>query len=356
MAEKYVAVDSGKYQTKLCTYEKGADMKRQKFRTKISPGTFDDDMIGAGTFIVQVDGGDVFKIGREAKQEAVLESSKKSEIHKICTLAAIALSCGSGEHDGVNVAIGIPYQICQVPEERLDYKKYILGAPGEKHTVKIKTNGNADPVTSVFTINRQLVYPEGIGVLYEHPSKFNDGPTGIVDIGNLNINALHTASFDVFGESCFSDELGGKILIANLAQTLTSELGSRCDENLVAATLLKEKDARHLTSKKGNTDLEKKSREIIDREVLEHVAAIKRGCDSKHWPIEFMNTVCLGGTAKLLRNEIYEVFGEDTFIPDQPEYVNVCGFLKKMCADDGIDVAAEVAKAAEKEAKKEKAA
>ena len=62
-------------------------------------------------------------------------------------------------------------------------------------------------------------------------------------------------------------------------------------------------------------------------------------------------------TAKLLKNEIYEVFGEDTFIPEQPEYVNVCGFLKKMCADDGIDVSAEETKAAEKEAsKKEKAA
>lgn len=343
MAEKYVAVDSGKYQTKLNVYDKKAGLSMQKFRTKISPGTFDDDMIGNGTFIVQVDDGDVFKIGREAKQEAVLESSKKSDIHKICTLAATAIACGGGEHGGVNIAIGIPYQTCQIPEERLDYKKFILGIPGEKHKVKIKTSSNAEPVTSVFSFNRQLVYPEGIGVLYEHPAKLSDGPTGIIDIGNLNINCLSASLLGggVFDEACFTDELGGKILIAGLAQTLTSELGSRCDENLVASTLLKPLESRHLTSKKGNTELEKKSKEIIKRAVIDHVAAIKRGCDSKHWPIDFMNIVCLGGTAKLLKNEIYQVFGEETFIPEFPEYVNVCGFLKKMCADDGIDVAAE---------------
>ena len=47
-----------------------------------------------------------------------------------------------------------------------------------------------------------------------------------------------------------------------------------------------------------------------------------------------------GGTAKLLVHEIHAVFGEHAFIPEDPEYVNVDGFLRKMCADFGIDIGA----------------
>ena len=77
---------------------------------------------------------------------------------------------------------------------------------------------------------------------------------------------------------------------------------------------------------------------VIDRYLLEHVRQIKQRCDTRQWPLEFMNIVCMGGTARLLKNEIYQVFGEETFIPEAPEFVNVKGFLKKMCADDGIDL------------------
>ena len=38
-------------------------------------------------------------------------------------------------------------------------------------------------------------------------------------------------------ENCFTDELGGKVLISSLAQLLTSTLGMRCDENLATSLL-----------------------------------------------------------------------------------------------------------------------
>jgi hypothetical protein len=72
--------------------------------------------------------------------------------------------------------------------------------------------------------------------------------------------------------------------------------------------------------------------------MLEHVQKIRQRCDTRHWPMEFMSLVCMGGTAKLLAHEIKIVFGKETFIPEDPEYVNACGFLKKMCADDGIEI------------------
>lgn len=350
---KYIAVDTGKYNTKLSAFDlKTKKLSQMKFRTKMSEGTFEDDMFEKGTFIVQYDDGPVYKVGHGGRNEPEMETSKKSEHHRICTASAVAMACGCGEHPDVRIAIGIPLKVCNIPEERLDYKKYILGEPGEKHTVRIKTNCNGPVYTSVFTFSKTLVYPEGIGVLYEYPSRL-DGPTGIIDIGNLNTNYLYCDSFLLNDEGCHTNEMGGKILITGLSGALTGELGTRVDEAITASTLLKPYDKRCLVSNKGNRELDIKSKGVIDRYLLEHVRAIKQTCDAKHWPLEFMNIVCMGGTSRLLQHEIFEVFGEDTFIPDAPEFVNAKGFLRKLCADDGIDIVSEIEKA--KDAKEKSA-
>ena len=36
--------------------------------------------------------------------------------------------------------------------------------------------------------------------------------------------------------------------------------------------------------------------------------------------------------------ELKEAFGDQIFIPEEPEFVNAKGFLRKICADDGIDI------------------
>ena len=334
----FIAVDCGKYNTKIDAYD--ADKKKEqkfRYRTKIIEGTFEDDMFDKGTFIVQIDDGPVYKVGNDGKMEPSMETSKKSDIHKVCTMTGIAIAAGKMQAEEVSVAVGMPLQIANIPEERIEYKNFILGEENQVHNVKIKTECNKPPVTVTFKIKKRFVYPEGIGVLYEYPSKV-DGPTAIIDIGNLNTNNTYTDGFHIISESCFTDEMGGKVLISGLAQQLTSELRMRCDDNLAASTLLRPYEDRHLRARNGNKEIEEKSREIIDAYLLDHVNAIKTKCDTRHWPLDFMNIICVGGTAKLLTREIGIVFGEDAFIPDQPEYVNVCGFLKRMCAGEGVDV------------------
>ena len=338
----YMAVDAGKYNTKVSMYDGSGKPLLIKFRTKISEGDFEDDMFGRGTFIVQIDDGPVYKVGQEAKNEPALETSKRSEIHHVCTMAGAALAL-SGKKEAVKVDIvtGIPLQICGITRERLEYKKFILGEPGIQHRVKIKTECNGSVSEIRFSFDRQLVYPEGIGALYEYPSRLN-GPTGIIDIGNLNTNHLYCDSFLINDEGCFTDEMGGKVLIAGLAATLSSELGTRVDDNMAASVLRRPYEKRALVSMRGDKALEEKSRKVIDSYLKDHVLAIKQRCDTRHWPMEFMNIVCMGGTTKLLSKEIFEVFGKETFIPEDPEYVNVKGFLKKLCADSGIDIGGRV--------------
>ncbi len=331
---KYVAVDCGKYNTKACTYhEEAGEYARTKFRTKIGKGDFSDDMLERGSFIVRVDGGEVYKIGNGASTEAELETSKKSEIHKICTMSAIAMMLKENSKD-VNVVIGIPNQIAGDPKQRNEYKDFII--PEGEHTVEIKTTAEGAPQKITFQLNKRCVYPEGIGVLYEYPSALGE-ITGIIDIGNLNTNNTYCVNYEPQQDHSFTDELGGKILISGLAQQLTGELGARVDDNLVASTLLKDVSKRYLVSKSGDKECEEKSRKIIKEYLMEHVQNIKRKLDAKRWPTSFMNLCIIGGTVKILKPELEEVFG-NVFIPDKPEYVNVEGFLRKFCANDGIDV------------------
>lgn len=333
---KYIAVDCGKYDTKVAIYNSvSKSYKKFKFRTKESEGTFIDDMLERGTFITSVDGGPVVKIGNGARKEAELETTKKSEIHRTCTLTAIAMAV---EEDGedVNVVIGIPYQTCCIPEERIDYKNYIL--PEGKHSVQLKLDSNSAAKMVTFNLVKRFVYPESIGVLYEYPRELSD-IAGIVDIGNLNNNCTYCDEFNIIHESSFTDELGGKIIINNLAQELSAELNARCDDKLVAKILRRPLQARCLVSSKGDKTVEDKSREIIDRFLMEHVQQIKRKCDAKHWPsCDFMKMCFIGGTTRLLVPEIKEVFGNNVLIPEEPEYVNVEGFLKRFCAADNIDI------------------
>ncbi|MEE1255988.1 MAG: ParM/StbA family protein [Lachnospiraceae bacterium] len=329
MGETYVAVDSGKYGTKMAVYdvEKG-ETKKFCFRTKISDGFFEDDAIETATFIAEIDG-KVYKIGNGAKQQATLETSKKTETHKITTLAAIAMVVNPHEVDNVHVAIGIPVNEFAVVSKRNEYREYIL--PDGEIEVKLKTKNEQDPETIKFKIVTKLVCPESSGVLYLNPVKYKNSTTGVLDIGNLNLNGTYWNGFDLDSDYNITDELGGNILISGLSQLLSAEF-SRCDENKVASILMKPKEERMLVPTHKNIEVEERSKEIITNFLLQHVREIRRRCDTKHWSLDYMDLVFIGGTTKLLKNEIIEVFGEEVTIAEEGSYANVLGFLTKLCS------------------------
>lgn len=339
MAKVFVSVDGGKSHTKVKSFrtetEGGVEFK---FATKITPDwDFKDDMFERGTFLAQIDDGPIYKVGSDGKQSADMETSKKSEVHKVCIMAAVAYACGHGADNEVSIAVGLPLQSCSIPEERISFKEYVLGELDIRHVVKIKSTATSEVIAVGFKFVEEKVYPEGIGVIYEHPEEFS-GPTGIIDIGGLNLNGLYVNGFVPYAENCFTDEAGGKSLIATLAQQLTSELGTRCDAHMVEYVLNQPYESRYLVSQSQNKELEKRSKEIINSSLLEHVRNIKSKCDFHHWSMEFMKLVCIGGTSRLLAKEIKTIFGDRVIIPANPEYINVRGFLRKLCADNGIDL------------------
>ena len=328
--ERYIAIDSGKYATKVASYNVKEDVTRlQKFRTKISEGNFNDDALETSTLIVEYNK-KIYKIGNGAIQEAELNTSKASEIHRLCVLTAIAMNVSTDETDEVNVAVGIPVKEWENVEKRMEYKNYIM--PDGLIEMKLMLKSENQPVVKKFKIKSKHVYPESQGALFIDDVITNSTDTiGIVDIGNLNINCTSWTNRELDRQYSLTDELGGNILINGLSQELSAAF-SRVDENYVAKVLKQPKENRKLIPNRPNSEIEEQSKTMIDEYLLNHVKMIKRRCDSKHWSLDFMKLVFIGGTSALLENEIREVFGQEVYIPVNPEYANVKGFLRVMCA------------------------
>lgn len=328
--ERFVAIDSGKYATKVAVYDnKTNTVKMFKFRTKISDGHFADDALEKNTVVMEHDG-KIYKVGNGAVEQADLVTSKMGDIHKVCVLTALAICASSNEVDDIHVAVGIPVKEWENVEKRVMYKTFIL--PEGETTVKLMQSSDTPPIEKKFRIASRHVYPESQGALFlTQVAPLTSDTVAVLDIGNLNINCTCWTNKELDRESSLTDELGGNILISGLAQELSSEF-SRCNENYVAKMLRGDKADRMLKPNRKNPDVEKRSKELIDRYLLNHVKEIKRKCDAKHWSLDYMTLVFIGGTSDLLRDEIKQVFGDEAYVPRNPEFANVAGFLRVMCA------------------------
>lgn len=162
--DKYIAIDSGKYATKVASFDaRNNKTTLQKFRTKISAGNFNDDALEACTIIVEFNG-NVYKIGNGAIQEAELNTSKASEIHKLCVLTAIAMNVSDNETDEVHAAVGIPVKEWENVDKRMEYKNFIL--PDGLIEMKLMFKSDSKPVIRKFKIKSKHVYPESQGALF----------------------------------------------------------------------------------------------------------------------------------------------------------------------------------------------
>ena len=333
--EKCISVDSGKSATKFGVYDPmTGNISQGKFRTKIGRGYFEDDALEKNTVIMEF-GGKVYKIGNGAISEAEMETSKKSDIHKLCTLKAIASYMEDGKTEDVHVAIGMPVKEWENVQKRIEYKNFIL--PDEEVHVKIKNTADGQIQEKSFRIVSKHAYPETMGALFvrEKPSF---GRQGVIDLGHLNNNCAVWNGNDLDPNYTLTDILGGNNLVTGLAQELTAAF-TMCDEKTVARVLMQSKENRYLHPNKPNKELEQRSKEIIDEYLLNHVKEIKKKVDVKHWPLDFMDLTFIGKTTALISDEIRQVFGPSVFIPDDPEYANALGFLRILCGKVyGIDI------------------
>lgn len=336
--KRYVAIDSGKFATKVAEYIPG-ETEEQSFvkvfsiRTKASEGDFRDDAIEANTVVVNIDG-ETYKIGNGARGEgAELDTNKKSDVHRLCTLTALAYlaSDNSEDPDEFCVAIGLPAKDWSVVSKRIDYKDYIL--PEGEVNISIKKRSTSPVKEKKFKIAQRYVFPESIGALFMDETINSVTPTtitGVIDLGNLNLNATLWQGVEPVLDKSATAELGGAILIQELSQELSANIAT-CDE-LITANILKSED-RCLPASANLTENQiEESRKLIKRVLLQHAEKVKRVCRARNWSLDVTNIIAIGGTSKDLEEELKQTFGNNIVVLKDSSYCNALGYLRMLCA------------------------
>ncbi len=352
--ERFIAIDSGKFATKVAEYNKELDcVKKYSIRTKVSDGDFRDDAIENNTYVVEIDGVQ-YKVGNGARgQGAELENSKSTKIHRTCVLTVLAMLASSNETDTINVAIGLPANDWANVSTKEDFKEYIL--PKGEITIKIKNSSMKEPQQKTFKIGNRYCFAESVGALFS-PELYNKiGPndiTGVIDLGNLNLNATYWQGVELIQDKSVTTEHGAAVLIQNLMQRLTSRV-CYCDDR-VLANVLKSEDKALPIGFGITKEQSDESRQIIKEVMLEHAKDVRRQVNTKKWPLDIMRVVAIGGTSKDLKKELKEVF-KNIEVLSSSEFCNVVGFLRIMCAQDpgvGKEILVSEAEKAKEEIKK----
>ncbi len=329
--ERYIAVDSGKFASNVAEYKAEKNSVRTfSIRTKVSEGDFRDDAIEENTVIVKIDG-KVYKVGNGAKGlGAELETTKKTDIHRICVLAALATVASAKEVDDINVAVGLPATDWENVSTRMDYKDFIL--PKGEVTVEFKKDSASDVVKKTFRIKNRYVFPESYGALAQDGVLETITPTsitGVIDIGNLNLNATLWQGTELISDKSTTANLGGALLIQQLSQEISANI-TPCNE-LITANILKSDDRAIPSGAGASKEQIDKSRELIKKVLKEHAGKVKNVCLAKDWSLNVTRLIAIGGTSKDLADELSEVFGNITVLPDAT-FCNALGYLRMMCA------------------------
>lgn len=343
MAERILGIDSGKFAVKCAEYkmkQENAQTRAFSFRTKIGEGDFRDDALETQTCIAEIDG-KTYKIGDGARgREAELTTTKKSEIHRITTLVAAAACCSANTEDTMHIAIGLPTAEWANVSKREDYREFMF--PKGKIKIKYKASAASDPVEKVFSIGRNFVYPESIGALFASDSPLMTGENtedypyiGVIDIGNLNVNAVVWQGINVQEEESITDELGGYNMIYGLSSLLSTKY-SRCNPMITANILTQPPEARALPS--DDEAIRNSSHKLIEEYLYDYAKKIKQLCDGKRWSTDYMQLVAIGGTSQILAPYLKMAFGNKLTVLNNPQYCNAMGFLKMAAAkiDDSI--------------------
>ncbi len=317
MFTRTISVDSGKYQTKAAMMTSPGVIKHISFKTQMSECTERILNDNNNTYGIVYDNNQ-YLLGDQARIQS-FDRSKQSILHKISTYTAIAsmMKEAGSNGDYINLAIGCPLSICINKNARKYYKDYIAPT-GKKVSIRV----NDDDY--FFTIIKSVVYPESSGVIYLNKERYKNDLVGVIDIGGLNANCCIYDNLvpKAGSDAMFTLEMGGNILASNIMTKLESEFETEI------GTILYEKVMRDGYIKKSP----KESAERITRLKKEHVIDILTECKRHKWSTDNMDIVFTGGTAKLLKDEIKEVFPTAILdhLDDEAAFKNADGFLRQM--------------------------
>ena len=323
MSTRYIAVDSGKADTKtsiLLNSDQSIVTKSFPTRVKeISERYSLESLSGMNNagFIVEYDG-KTYAVGTIANSEDSVTSnqnSKNDHIHKLATLTAIAISVNND--DLANVVIGCPVEIYMNKVNREKYLDNIL--PSGR--IDITVNG----ISKHFMIDKKMVHPESTGIIYLHPEIFDSKLVGIIDIGGLNVNAALVDELSLVAESCFTEKLGRRAIENEIRRYANDTYESSFSALEIDSFI----EQGYITDN-VDPDMERKSAEFMDSVLEDHLVKIVRACKKHGWNLRNMELIFIGGGSILLKDKISIAFPKAHII-EGAAFANAEGFLIRLC-------------------------
>ena len=306
--EKIIAVDPGKFDIKAATgnlSEPITSCYRSKLYTLKENEHFEAQ--GASKFISY--GGNKYIIGAQGAGSD--KSLKKDTIlHKVGLMASLSDLVSEG--DSVRLILGCPASIYRDKESRKNYKNFMT----DNGILTFETDMKKFDVTIAST----LVLPEASGAPYVYPSIFKDTRVAVVDMGGLNLN------FAVFNNLVL--DLNSMNTINHGGYELENRVKNRFSGKY--GVVLSSDDYEQIVTNNGlvlNDVLVPESTSVLENVYSEFVSEIPNIIKGFDYDISLMKVVCIGGTSKLLREQIKRTIPH-AIIQENSTWANVLGFLK----------------------------
>lgn len=291
---KLYSIDSGKSNT--CYFD-GNNVA--SFPTKV---TKDEDLIKGieGNTHTIIYEGIMYKLGDGAKINN-LDVSKNELLHKLSILLAIGLMM-EGDREVCNVVTGTPINLF-FTSDRDELVNNLKGS----YCVAI------DEVVRDIVIDKVLVLPESMGVVYEELELFKSKLVKVIDVGGLNTNGCIYENCKIVGNSYFTCNDGVNNLKAKIKNRLNKENVNYQDYEV------------EFLLRNGSKDEGIKA--IMENCIEEHLESIKREMKANNWNVEVGEIIFTGGGSIVMKECIKKVF-HNSKVSKNGLMDNVKGFYK----------------------------
>lgn len=295
-----IAVDNGFYATKVCSRKDNMFSFRSKFELA------NDSLNENNTYKLLYDGKE-YLVGEGASIDNREYDKTNNELHKICTITALAL-CSNFTGVHFNLVVGYPLNLYSSNKEI--FKDYIMSTFNDG-MVDVLLNYE----TKKFIVDDCIVLPQGAGSIYSSPHDYKNELVAVIDIGGLTVNGCIFDNLNIVRSSIFTEKLG----MFSLRNKIKKVLDNRYNIDL------KDYELEYVINK-GLKD-EPESLELIRKVKLQHVHDIRKVMLENGYNIDYLKLKFIGGGSICLQKEIREVIGKDVSISNSV-YDNVLGYYK----------------------------
>lgn len=295
-----IAIDHGYDSIKMYDGQKLHSFKSKYETTK-------DNINRNNTYHIKY-GVNEYVVGDGASNSYIEYDKTANAYNQIFTLAALGKIMGDKEYCQFNVVAGYPLNLYATNKNI--FAKYLRG----KDEVEFYFNGQKKRVL----IKDCLVFPQGIGAVFNNPNQYKNQILAVLDIGGLTVNGGILNNLNLDSTTMFTINQGCLILFNKLKKVLNSAFTQNIQEYEIPNII---NNGLTINGEKTKTG------QLIDEVIFEHCNTIKSECRRFNWNVDTLEILLVGGGAHILDGYI-QVTIPQIKVVDNPVFANVKGFYE----------------------------